>query len=202
MIVLPLLLGFLLITWLSAMAMIGPINRLSSTLHAPLRFQMSDFLWLMILLQVSLGVVVNRVGTEQAEFFVITLTFLVVATLLLWLFGVGILSRAGIRDPLRRAGFLLGILPGALTILIGWPVPIIFLVDEWYLRRYDANGPTSVTMLASIAVLVALVPAGFFVRIASLWVVRGVDPEALRAQLSAASSPPPPKSPSGTTWQV
>ncbi|ADB16337.1 hypothetical protein Psta_1662 [Pirellula staleyi DSM 6068] len=186
---------YILVTWIAAQLMIGPINKLSGSLKAPLRFQMSDFLWLMILLQVSMAVSVNYVGAQQRNYFSIVLTFLIGATILLWLFGVGIISRASITDPKRRALFLLGILPVSLIVLIGWPAPLLLLgAPELLPPRYAFSAP----MIFAVTI-VAVVVVGLVVRYASHWVVQGAvvatPPSAATtaAITPAAQQPPPPE---------
>ena len=92
--------------------MIQPINECGGRLRAPTQFMLTDFVWLVLQLQLVLGFR-SWVGIEQQRLFAAILGFLMFAAFMLWLFGIGFLSRAGVTQPLRRAIFTVVLMPAA-----------------------------------------------------------------------------------------
>lgn len=107
--------------------LIQPINEKGGRLRAPTQFLLTDFVWLVLQLQLSLGFCVSWVGIEQPRLFPAILGFLVFAVTLLWLFGVGFLSRAAVTQPLRRAIFTVVLLPATLGLMMALPAIIVLI---------------------------------------------------------------------------
>jgi|GEM_PF-2807654 len=108
--------------------MLQPINAQGGRLQAPTQYLLTDFAWLVLQLQLALGFSVTWIGIEQTRLFPAVLSFLVFAVTLLWLFGVGFLSRAGVTQPARRAMFTLLLLPAALGVMMALPALVVMIV--------------------------------------------------------------------------
>lgn len=107
--------------------MIQPINEKGGRLQAPTQFLLTDFVWLVLQLQLALGFCVSWIGVEQTRLFPAILAFLLFAVTMLWLFGVGFLSRAGVTQPLRRAVFTVLLLPATLGVMMALPLLVALL---------------------------------------------------------------------------
>ena len=97
---------------------LGPINRAAGRLRAPTRFQLSDFLWLLVQVQLALAYCVEFVGVKHLWFFTLVLGFLLTAVTAMWAGGVSFMSRAGVTHPPRRAVFVLFLLPMTLALMM------------------------------------------------------------------------------------
>lgn len=98
--------------------LLAPLNRRAERLRGAIRFQLSDFFWLLVQLQLALGYSVSAVGVEQTFYFLLVTGFLVLAAVGMWAGAVSYMSRAGVTEPRRRAVFILFLLPLALTTMI------------------------------------------------------------------------------------
>ncbi|QDU30871.1 hypothetical protein ETAA8_60200 [Anatilimnocola aggregata] len=106
--------------------MLQPVNETAGRLQAPRKFMLTDFAWLVLQLQLALGFSVSWIGPEQRVFLPI-LGFLMFAVTMLWLFGVGFLSRANVTQPLRRAIFTTILLPATLGVMMALPALVLML---------------------------------------------------------------------------
>lgn len=168
------------ISWL----ILGPISQLAGRLKAPTRFQLSDFIWLLVMLQAVLGVCVQFVGLESGSLFGIVLGFLVFAVTALWAGAVSFLSHASITRPIRRAIFELVVLP--LTLAFLFALPIVALAGTLeaiqylhFLRvnRLALNGnDIAVGGLLTLATLLLFAAGGQILRWVSLWVAAPSNP--------------------------
>src|SRR5688500_11378517 len=118
--------------WL-ARWMLEPINRAAGALGAPTRFMLVDSLALMILLQIGLAICGQALadeGTREADanMYWLMLFLVVVLVLVLWAASVSVVSRAGIRRPLRRVAVIVLLVPGTLATIMGTPALLAFLV--------------------------------------------------------------------------
>jgi hypothetical protein len=111
-----------------------PLAKEARWLNLPTRFTLSDFVWLLVLLQIVLAAVV-AVAPPDLENAVPTtglLVFFGSSATLFWVFGISALSRAGITQPLRRGVFTVFLLPAVLLLLMatgigfGALVPVLF----------------------------------------------------------------------------
>ena len=129
-----------------------PINRAGGALGAPTRFMLADFLGLMVLLQVGLaicGQALTEAGSGRAAVAMYWFLLAVSAVLIivLWAASVSVVSRAGIRRPLRRLTVIVLLVPGTLAAIIGVPLLLALLVtatmaiasedpaDTWFARQ-------------------------------------------------------------------
>jgi hypothetical protein len=162
-------------------AVLGPINHAAGTLKAPTRFQLSDFLWLLVHVQLALGYCVEFVGVRQRFYFPLMLGFLSLAVLGLWAGGVSFLSRAGVTHPPRRAVFILLLLPLTLALMMTTTILLVVavvtsagLIDFSYDYRsqiaagYERLAPSPWLMGLAVAALPVL---GYALRRGSIWVV-------------------------------
>lgn len=96
-----------------------PIKDTTERVALPAQFSIFDFISLEILLQFALGYALRfNEGGTRAFFPQLVLYFMLAGTAI-WLSGVSLLSRAGIRQPLRRGMFVVVLLPGIVVVLAG-----------------------------------------------------------------------------------
>jgi len=144
--------------------LLEPVNRAAGHLNAPTRFILTDFLWLMIQLQVMLAVVLVQIREQvpQRGQFVI-LGILALPVIILWAASVSVVSRAGITLPLRRAVLILVLVPGALAEIMAVPILLIgsYLAvtaspGDWAARAWSGSLQFRILSLAAGAALVVL----------------------------------------------
>ena len=160
---------------------LGPVNRAAGLLKAPTRFQLSDFVWLLVQLQIVLAACVQFVGVETDGLFLVLLSFWSFAVVAMWAGAVSFLSRAGVTHPWRRASFILLVLPGTLGILIGTPMLALglFVVPFRYLASvaegYEPFSWLRVILGVTLGALVlgAVLLFGWSLRRLSEWVAKG-----------------------------
>lgn len=182
-----LLLGLLAVAvpTLVGWAILGPINRTAGRLKAPTRFQLSDFLWLLVQVQLVLGYCVEFVGVRQRHFFVLMLGFLALATLALWSGAVSFMSRAGVTHPPRRAIFILFLLPVTLALMMvttllllvtaGTTLGYIALSRDYRMQLETGYHGLALTPIG-IGVAILILPLlGYGLRRLSSWIVH-VEP--------------------------
>ena len=120
------------------LTVLGPVNRAAGRLQAPTRFQLSDFFWLIVQFQFVLWYCTTFVGIGQRFFFPLMLGFLSFAAVAMWAGAVSFLCRAGVKSALRRAVFILVLLPMTLALMVAAPLtPIVsfmIYVDPAYVR--------------------------------------------------------------------
>ena len=157
--------------------MLQPINTKAGRLQAPTQYMLTDFVWLVLQLQLAFGFCVTWIGIEQRRLFPAILAFLVFAVTLLWLYGVGFLSRAGVMQPARRAMFTLLLLPASLGVMMALPAFLVMLAmlqidfSEWgeidfVLRDFQRYN----VLLWVITPTLPLI--GWLLRQISFWIIR------------------------------
>jgi hypothetical protein len=157
--------------------MLQPINIKAGRLQATTQYMLTDFVWLVLQLQLAFGFCVTWIGIEQRRLFPAILAFLVFAVTLLWLYGVGFLSRAGVTQPARRAMFTLLLLPASLGVMMALPAFLVMLVllqidfSEWgeldfVLRDFQRYN----VLLWVITPTLPLI--GWLLRQISFWIIR------------------------------
>ena len=161
---------------------LGPINRAAGRLRAPTRFQLSDFLWLLVQVQLALAYSVEFVGVKHMWFFALVLGFLLTAAVAMWAGGVSFMSRAGVTHPPRRAVFVLFLLPITLALMMTATLLLVAAVVtsagvsfsleyrvqiEYGIQRLNL-GPISAGIGMSL-----LPVLGYGLRRMSRWVVQG-----------------------------
>lgn len=110
------------ILWIVARTILYPTVIAAEKVKGPFRFQLADFVWLVLQIQLVLGPVVAFIPAEFLGYRGIALTFGLISTIALWLGSVRFLSRAGIHHALRRGLFILVYLPGTLAVLVLGPL--------------------------------------------------------------------------------
>ena len=183
---------FVLVVFIVGAALFGrwllePVNRAAGHLNAPTRFQLTDFIWLMIQLQVMLGVVLVQIREQvpqQGQFVILGLLSLPVVVM--WAASVSTVSRAGILQPLRRAVLILVLVPGTLAELMAAPVLLVAAIlafnsrpGDWADREWSNSLAIRLLTLVSAAALAVL--WALVLRWLSFWVLDAP---------STAASPP------------
>jgi hypothetical protein len=157
--------------------LLWPVNRAAGHLNAPTRFILTDFLWLMIQLQVMLAVVLVQIREQvpQRGQFVI-LGILALPVIVLWAASVSVVSRAGITQPLRRAVLILVLVPGALAEIMAVPILVIAAwlavtarPGDWASTMWSDSLSYRLLSLAASAVVVVV--WAFALRWLSFWVL-------------------------------
>jgi hypothetical protein len=172
----------LLLAPLVAWLILGPVNRAGGKLKAPTRFHLIDFVWLLVQFQVGLGFCLQYVGFQYRGSFLMLLTFFSFAMLTMWAGAVSFLSRAGVRNSMKRGAFIVILLPATLVLMVLIPL----LPAGCYLLESDPQMMALVLRLQfiipqgtgiAVAILGAvLLPAvGFFLNRLSAWIVRGAS---------------------------
>lgn len=154
-----------------------PINVKAGRLRAPTQYLLTDFVWLVLQLQLAFGFCVSWIGIEQRRLFPIVLGFLVLAVMLLWWFGIGSMSRARVMQPARRAMCTLLLLPAALGVMISLPALIVLLgVLETDLSTWgDLSIPLREYSRYKVLlwIVTPLLPViGWMLRQVAFWIVR------------------------------
>jgi hypothetical protein len=157
--------------------LLGPVNRAAGHLNAPTRFILTDFLWLMIQLQVMLAVVLVQIREQvpqRGQFMILGIFALLV--IVLWAASVSVVSRAGITLPLRRAILILVLVPGALAeimavpiLLIGGYLAVTATPGDWAARIWSESW--QVRILSLMAGTVFVVVWALALRWLSFWVL-------------------------------
>ncbi|WP_254511982.1 hypothetical protein [Anatilimnocola floriformis] len=189
-----LLIYFVVVATLLGRWMLEPINSQGGRLQAPTQFLLTDFVWLLFQLQLALGFCVTWIGVEQKRLFPAVLSFLIFAVTLMWLFGVGFLSRAGVSQPARRAMFTLLLLPASLGVMMALPALVALIVTleidfsswaeiEFILRDYQRYK-------ALLWIITPLLPAiAWMMRQISFWIVRDLPAAEMLTGQSVAHLP-------------
>ncbi len=157
--------------------LLEPVNRAAGHLNAPTRFQLTDFIWLMLQLQIVLASVIQTVGEGVSQRgLLIILALLCLPVVVLWAASVSVVSRALITQPLRRAVVILLLVPGALGELVGVPLLVVFSImlfsndAVWmWQSRWTDDLPSRVTLVVLVAS--GLTSAAFALRWLSFWVL-------------------------------
>ncbi len=171
----------LILAPLVASLVLGPVNRAAGKLHAPTRFLLPDFMWLLMQLQFALGYCVSFVGIEHLHFFVLVLGFFTVASVMMWAGAVSFLSRAGVKSSLRRGIFILLLLPTTLALMIATPLlPVVSYILETdpisveQLLRLSQGLPPRAGILLLAAGAIGFTGLGVAVHFAARWIVGGM----------------------------
>jgi hypothetical protein len=161
---------------------LGPVNRAAGRLNTPTRFLLPDFMWLVVQLQLALGYCVSFVGIQQIYFFVLVLGFFTLASVMMWAGAVSFLSRAGVRNSLRRGIFILLLLPGTLALMIATPLlPVVSYILETdgtsveQLFRLSGSLPPHSGILLFVTGGVCMTALGIAVHLTSRWLVGGLE---------------------------
>jgi hypothetical protein len=157
--------------------LLEPVNRAAGHLNAPTRFLLTDFIWLMMQLQVVLAVVMNTIAEAMPQRgLLIVLGLVCLPVLVLWGASVSVVSRAGIQQPLRRAVVILLLVPGSLAEVMALPLLVvggIVFVSNHPLWAWDHRWTNDVVSRLVIVGMVALAiaAAAVVLRRLSFWVL-------------------------------
>jgi hypothetical protein len=178
-----------LIAWL----ILGPVNRAGGRLRAPTRFLLMDFVWLLVELQLGLGFCLQYIGVQYQQSFFMLLGFLSFAVLTMWGGAVSFLSRAGVRNSLKRGVFIIVLLPATLLLMVGIPMfpAVCYLLESdpqmmEMVLRLKFNVPPSTGIWAAVIGSMLFPALGFFLNRVSAWIVRGTTEPAEFRQPAAA----------------
>jgi hypothetical protein len=186
---------FIVVAALLGRWLLEPVNRAAGHLNAPTRFMLTDFIWLMIQLQVMLGLVLVQIREQvpQTGQFII-LGLLSLPVVILWAASVSVVSRAGITQPLRRAALILVLVPGALAEIMAVPLLVIGGITavtatpgDWAVRAWSES--LAVRMLGLAAATVLVVLWAIALRWLSFWVL--ASPVAAAVTVETAPEPAP-----------
>jgi hypothetical protein len=159
---------------------LGPVNRAGGKLNAPTRFHLIDFVWLLVQFQVGLGCTLQYIGVQYQRSFLMLLTFFSFAVLTMWVGAVSFLSRAGVRNSVKRGVFIVVLLPATLLLMVAIPL----FPAACYLLETDPNMMALVLRLnfeiprgtgLTVAIFggVVMPVLGFLLNRVSAWIVRG-----------------------------
>ena len=177
----PLLIIAIGVPTIVGLIVLGPINKAAGRLQAPTRFQLSDFLWLLVQVQFALAYCVEFVGVRHAWFFTMVLGFLGLAVFGMWLGGVSFMSRAGVTHPPRRAVFILFLLPSTLALMMITTLLLVVAVVtsagfsfslEYRVQIEDSYQRLGLSPFVVTLGLISLPIFGAALRWLSRWVVR------------------------------
>ena len=172
---------------------LGPVNRAGGKLNAPTRFHLIDFVWLLVQFQVGLGFTLQYIGAQYQRSFLMLLTFFSFAVLTMWAGAVSFLSRAGVRNSIKRGVFIVVLLPATLLLMVAIPL----FPAACYLLETDSNMmelvlrlnfdiPRGTGVVAAVIGSVAMPVLGFLLNRISAWIVRGASEVSLVRQAVTA----------------
>lgn len=182
--------------------LLGPVNRAAGHLNAPTRFMLTDFIWLMIQLQLVLGLVLQAIReTLPLNAQLLILALLCLPVLVLWVASVSVVSRAGITQPLRRATLILVLVPGALAEIMAVPLVVVAGIvfatqsrPEFFPSAIN-DGPAARVAILVAAAMALILWAGLL-RWLSFWVLDFPSPATPSVPAAAGGGPhktaPPP----------
>jgi hypothetical protein len=131
----------------------------------------------MLQLQIMLAVVMQATAEAMPQrAILIILGLLCLPVVVLWAASVSVVSRAGIKQPLRRAVVILLLVPGALAEVMALPLlvvgAVVLLSDNvpwvWPTRWTD---DLASRVLLIVLIGAAIAAAGFILRWLSHWVL-------------------------------
>jgi hypothetical protein len=158
-----------LVVWMTQ-----PVLRASEA-EAPVRFQLTDLIWLLVELQMAMALATYAIpATMPATVRVWVLMFLCIPMLLFWVASLRIVSGAGIRHPLPRAAVFVVYLPGVVASLLGLP---LFVLD--FTRSLAPSGAGSLPGEGPYVTggrLAALLIFALSLRWIARWAVSGAQP--------------------------
>ena len=161
--------------WL-AWWMLEPINLVAGHLRASTRYLLTDFLGLMVLLQAALAVVGRAIdskpGEDRSPYWIVLFVALFLM-LVLWSASVSVVSRAGIIRPWQRLAVMLLLVPGALAVIVGWPVALIAIAVNLGLFQDLYRQGAFVGIALTVAGCLVLIAAPFGLRALSFWSLAG-----------------------------
>ena len=174
-----------------------PLAKEARWLNLPTRFTLSDFVWLLLLLQIVLAAVVAIAPPDLENAVPLSglLVFFGGSATLLWVFGISSLSRAGITQPLRRGVFTVFLLPAVLLLLMATGLGCFAVVPGVLIPVMESGLPRRGSALATAGGGCAI---GFMAWALITWMLRkvaewvlGGNRAELRRQPTATELTPP-----------
>ena len=182
-VVIPIVVIFALILAIAAAAVLGhvilgPLRKAAQRVGRPTQFYLTDFVWLLIQLQLSLGLVSAFVERNPAWAFYTVLGFLGAALTAMWWGAVRSLSQAGVQGMGRRAVLILVLLPGVeatmvATILLAGAAPVA-VYRALRVQLLGSVAPLWRLLSGSAILLLALLGlavAAWLLRLLTLWLL-------------------------------
>lgn len=174
-----------------------PLAKEARWLNLPTRFTLSDFVWLLLLLQIVLAAVVAIAPPDLENSIPLTglLVFFGGSATLLWVFGISALSRAGITQPLRRGVFTVFLLPAMLLLLMATGIGFGAILPAFLIplleRELPRRGNIFATAWGGCAIgLMAWALISWLFRKVAEWVLGG-NRAGIRGQPNPTELPPP-----------
>jgi hypothetical protein len=174
-----------------------PLAKEARWLNLPTRFTLSDFVWLLLLLQIVLAAVVAVAPPDLENSVPLTglLVFFGGSATLLWVFGISALSRAGITQPLRRGVFTVFLLPAVLLLLMATGIGFVAVVPAIVIPLMESELSRHETVIATVwggcvIGFMAWALLSWLFRKVAEWVLGGNRNEN-RRQPNATEPPPP-----------
>jgi hypothetical protein len=129
-----------------------PLAKEARWLNLPTRFTLSDFVWLLLLLQIVLAAVVAIAPPDLENAVPLTglLVFFGGSATALWVFGISALSKAGITQPLRRGVFTVFLLPAVLLLLMATGIGYSSVVPGFLIPLMKSDLPRRGNALATV----------------------------------------------------
>ncbi|MCI0361008.1 MAG: hypothetical protein L0211_21215 [Planctomycetaceae bacterium] len=148
----------------------GPILQAAANSNSPRSFLLTDLIWLLVQMQLAMGVASYAFPPGMLiRHRVAALILLCAATVLFWLASLHAVSRAGIKQPLRRAVVFVVLLPGLALTVLGVPLISVGLLHA--LGQQSEGQLPSHSPLAHGAQLVVLAAFALSLRWLARWTV-------------------------------
>ena len=150
-----------------------PLAKEARWLNLPTRFTLSDFVWLLLLLQIVLAAVVAIAPPDLENAVPLSglLVFFGGSATLLWVFGISSLSRVGITQPLRRGVFTVFLLPAVLLLLMATGLGYFAVIPGVLIPLMESELPRRGSALATAGGACVI---GFMAWALVSWVLRKI----------------------------
>ena len=165
----------------------GPMLQGGSEPKRTMTFQLTDLIWLVLQIQLAMVVVSSAFPWEMpANLRATAIVLFTLPVVIFWLASLLVVSRAGIRRPLRRAAVFLILMPGVATTILGMPLLAIGLLRALAETRGGGTPVSSPLVVAGQIALLMLFSEGL--RRLARWAVAPDNPSA-SVNRSAAVKP-------------
>ncbi len=186
-IVLPIAMG----SWI-----LGPISRRAGRLQGTVRFQLSDFFWLVAQFQLVLGYCLRFVGIEHQFMFFLILIGATLGIMALWAGAISFMSRAKVSDVSRRATFVLFVLPAVVAYLMATTFVLMVAADslfglfgqQYRNKLEDMLLIMALTRTQLIASMFLIPPVAWLLRRTANWIVADSPVEIRQAPAAGLSA--------------
>jgi hypothetical protein len=171
---------------------LGPLRKAARAGRQPMQFYLTDFVWLLVQLQATLGLVSAYVERNPAWAFYTVLAFLAFALTLMWWGALRALSQAGVKSAPRRAVLILVLLPGVEAAMV---LAMLFSVVVSFggyrelrslLTRQSSFGSLAADLALMLLTAGAAVLATWLLRLLTLWLIAPTPAPERRAEISTS----------------